>query len=404
MAEAIVKLTAPRSPGVKYVLQKQTGQIVEAEFEYYGKDSSVYINTAEAGSYKLHVHYPTMLRTYNVLIGETLNDGGLKYYYGEGGGSGGSGGSGTQGPKGDRGPAGPTGPTGPAGPEGPQGVPGEKGPKGDQGPEGPQGLEGPKGSAGVQGVQGEPGVKGDQGPKGDPGPQGDKGDKGDPGKDGVGGNVDLSEYAKIEDLAGFVTEEEVEKVVLDNALLAEGESVTSLTIEKSDGRSLLVQHTSTGREVSVELPASSNVSTVVWRLPWESISTESSGGWLVREGNTVTLQVINVWTYQGASLMTPPDGFKPVVAREVTNILSAVGAKSDGTAVANAVSWWDGGLFANIPEADRQTDEEGNIVGSRWSTLTVSWITADTWPADAQTDDADTTQPLQIALSPQVSQ
>ena len=98
---------------------------------------------------------------------------------------------------------------------------GERGLKGDQGPKGDQGVQGPKGDQGPigpKGDQGERGPQGLQGPKGDRGEQGPKGDQGDQGPKGdpftyddlteeqkveiTNAGIDLSEYAKQEDLEG----------------------------------------------------------------------------------------------------------------------------------------------------------------------------------------------------------
>ncbi|EKU92843.1 Phage tail repeat like [Alloiococcus otitis] len=125
---------------------------------------------------------------------------------------------GDQGPKGDRGDQGPKGDRGLTGPKGDKGEPfkysdftqtqlqGLKGPQGDRGPTGPKGDQGERGPQGLQGPKGD---QGDQGPKGD---QGDQGPKGDPFTyddltdeqkvEITNAGIDLSEYAKQEDLEG----------------------------------------------------------------------------------------------------------------------------------------------------------------------------------------------------------
>lgn len=114
-----------------------------------------------------------------------------------------------------------------------------KGEKGDTGAQGLLGEKGEKGDTGAQGIPGEKGEKGDTGEQGSPGEKGEKGDAGADGfsptvtveqtetgatitvadkngttfaeikngKDGTGGGetVDLSEYAKKEDLVGRKT-------------------------------------------------------------------------------------------------------------------------------------------------------------------------------------------------------
>ena len=125
---------------------------------------------------------------------------------------------GDQGPKGEQGDQGPKGDRGLTGPKGDKGEPfkysdftqtqlqGLKGPQGDRGP---KGVKGDQGERGPQGLQGPKGEQGDQGPKGD---QGDQGPKGDPFTyedlteeqkvEITNAGIDLSEYAKQEDLNG----------------------------------------------------------------------------------------------------------------------------------------------------------------------------------------------------------
>lgn len=111
MADTLVKLTAPSNPGSSYALYKQTGEKVPAEFTWEEATSSLRIVADSAGSYKLVVFYPGMTRTYNILVGETLNDGSLSYF-------------------------------GSIGPEGPKGDPGEKGDPGAPGAPGADGADG----------------------------------------------------------------------------------------------------------------------------------------------------------------------------------------------------------------------------------------------------------------------
>lgn len=130
---------------------------------------------------------------------------------------------GEQGPKGEQGNQGPKGDRGLTGPKGDKGEPfkysdftqtqlqGLKGPQGDRGPTGPKGDQGERGPQGLQGPKGE---QGDQGPKGD---QGDQGPKGDPFTyedlteeqkvEITNAGIDLSEYAKQEDLEDFVSQD-----------------------------------------------------------------------------------------------------------------------------------------------------------------------------------------------------
>ena len=130
---------------------------------------------------------------------------------------------GDQGPKGEQGVQGPKGDRGLTGPKGDKGEPfkysdftqtqlqGLKGPQGDRGPTGPKGDQGERGPQGLQGPKGE---QGDQGPKGD---QGDQGPKGDPFTyddlteeqkvEITNAGIDLSEYAKQEDLEDFVSQD-----------------------------------------------------------------------------------------------------------------------------------------------------------------------------------------------------
>lgn len=104
--------------------------------------------------------------------------------------------------KGEKGDQGVQGPAGPAGPQGPTGAKGEKG---DQGEQGPRGFTGEQGANGIQGLRGATG------------PQGAKGDKGDPlrytdltqaQKQEMANmvNVDLSPYAKTEDIKTKLSE------------------------------------------------------------------------------------------------------------------------------------------------------------------------------------------------------
>lgn len=234
MVETTVRLKSPALGGDRYILQKQTGERVDAEYSYASSDHTLLVSTDNAGYYKLTVNYSKLgiTRSYNLWIGETLNDGGLDYFgVGNGGG-----GTGTQGPKGDRGPKGDPGIRGPQGPEGSRGERGLQGPQGETGPEGPKGskgddgtgvtilgtlpstaelpasggsgdsylidgnlhvwsdadtswvdvgtIQGPQGEQGLQGETGLQGPEGPEGPKGDPGEQGlpgETGSKGDPG-------------------------------------------------------------------------------------------------------------------------------------------------------------------------------------------------------------------------------
>lgn len=64
---------------------------------------------------------------------------------------------------------GPTGPDGPTGPQGPQGTQGPQGAQGAQGPQGVQGMNGTPGAQGPIGPQGPQGAQGAQGPQGVPG-------------------------------------------------------------------------------------------------------------------------------------------------------------------------------------------------------------------------------------------
>ena len=117
---------------------------------------------------------------------------------------------------------------GPKGEKGDKGDAGEKGDKGDAGEQGPQGIQGPRGLQGPQGPkgdigpQGEQGLQGIQGPKGDQGIQGPKGDKGDKGD---AADVDLTPYAKKEDIpdvSNFV--EDSDYVHTDNNFTDEDKS------------------------------------------------------------------------------------------------------------------------------------------------------------------------------------
>lgn len=116
---------------------------------------------------------------------------------------------GTNGIDGKDGAVGPQGPQGEQGVQGIQGIPGEKGDKGDKGDTGEKGADGytpVKGIDYFDGAKGDKGDKGEQGIQGVQGPKGDKGDKGDTGATGPqgpkgdGADVDLTPYAKKEDV------------------------------------------------------------------------------------------------------------------------------------------------------------------------------------------------------------
>lgn len=287
---------------------------------------------------------------------------------------------GNQGERGLQGPEGPQGLQGEIGPEGPQGLRGERG---LQGPEGPQGLKGEQGIQGEIGPEGPQGPKGDTGLRGEQGPQGIEGPKGEPGPKGDKGDPGL-------------TPAEVETIVLDNALLAEGESVTSLTVEQADGKTLLVQHTSTGREVSVEIPivVSGGGTSVeaAWDMPWQVFRTESGGGFISRTGPVVTLFIRVPRVFDGAPFIRPPEGFRPAKSRARDALLDSYAVGPTGEIIGGAGYFYDGEVMASVPEGGIP---EGQTT-VKWDSLTVRWLTTDTAPTGAQTTDADDTKPLQV--------
>lgn len=197
-----------------------------------------------------------------------------------------------------------------------------------------------------------------------------------------------------------LTPAEVETIVLDNALLAEGESVTSLTVEQADGKTLLVQHTSTGREVSVEIPvvvsgggtpAASSVE-AAWDMPWEAFRTESGGGFLSRTGPVVTLFIRNPRVFDGAPFFKPAEGFRPAKSRNRDALLDSYAVGPNREVIGGAGYFYEGEVMASVPVGGIP---EGQTT-AKWASLTVRWLTTDPAPTGAQTTDADATKPLQV--------
>ena len=138
MATATVKLDAVLGDPTHYELRNQFNEKYDDATVTYNKSKSeLTVESPENGSFRLFVDYQYLTKTYKVLVGETVNDGGLSYYIGAGA----------------------------------------------TGPQGPVGAKGDKGDPGADGAPGAPGAKGD---KGDPGADGAKGDPGADGADGFG--------------------------------------------------------------------------------------------------------------------------------------------------------------------------------------------------------------------------
>lgn len=197
---------------------------------------------------------------------------------------------GEKGEKGDKGDKGDKGERGPQGIQGPQGLQGEHGSKGDKGDKGDPGLKGEKGDPGADGYtpikgvdyfdgekgeKGDPGEPGPQGPQGEtgsqgePGPQGPQGLQGEPGPayddsalrslidgkqdklvaganiaivgnvisstGGGGGTVDLSAYAKTEDVnARLATKQD--KLTAGNGISIEDKKIGVTAITESENQ------------------------------------------------------------------------------------------------------------------------------------------------------------------------
>lgn len=197
---------------------------------------------------------------------------------------------GEKGEKGDKGDKGDKGERGPQGIQGPQGLQGEHGSKGDKGDKGDPGLKGEKGDPGADGYtpikgvdyfdgekgeKGDPGEPGPQGPQGEtgsqgePGPQGPQGLQGEPGPayddsalrslidgkqdklvaganiaivgnvisstGGGGGTVDLSAYAKTEDVnARLATKQD--KLTAGNGISIEDKKIGVTAITESESQ------------------------------------------------------------------------------------------------------------------------------------------------------------------------
>lgn len=132
-----------------------------------------------------------------------------------------------RGPQGIQGVPGETGPAGKPGQDGKDGkdftyedftqeqLNALRGPKGDTGEQGPQGEIGPqgeKGDPGEIGPQGPQGIQGPQGPQGDPGAQGPQGPAGQNGNDYVLTDADKTEIAGLVDLTGYAKTEDIPDV------------------------------------------------------------------------------------------------------------------------------------------------------------------------------------------------
>lgn len=197
---------------------------------------------------------------------------------------------GEKGEKGDKGDKGDKGERGPQGIQGPQGLQGQQGSKGDKGDKGDPGLKGEKGDPGADGYtpikgvdyfdgekgeKGDPGEPGPQGPQGEtgsqgePGPQGPRGLQGEPGPayddsalrslidgkqdklvaganiaivgnvisstGGGGGTVDLSAYAKTEDVnARLATKQD--KLTAGNGISIKDNKIGVTTITESESQ------------------------------------------------------------------------------------------------------------------------------------------------------------------------
>ena len=127
MATATVKLDAVLGDPTHYELRNQFNEKYDDATVTYNKSKSeLTVESPENGSFRLFVDYQYLTKTYKVLVGETVNDGGLSYYIG----------------------AGATGPQGPAGPQGDPGADGAPGPAGPQGDPGPAGAPGADGADG----------------------------------------------------------------------------------------------------------------------------------------------------------------------------------------------------------------------------------------------------------------
>lgn len=191
---------------------------------------------------------------------------------------------GEKGDKGDKGDKGERGPQGIQGPQGLQGKQGSKGDKGDPGLKGEKGdpgadgytpikgvdyFDGEKGEKGDPGEPGPQGPQGETGPQGEPGPQGPQGLQGEPGPayddsairslidgkqdklvaganiaivgnvisstGGGGGTVDLSAYAKTEDVnARLATKQD--KLTAGNGISIEDKKIGVTAITESESQ------------------------------------------------------------------------------------------------------------------------------------------------------------------------
>ena len=182
MATATVKLDAVLGDPTHYELRNQFNEKYDDATVTYNKSKSeLTVESPENGSFRLFVDYQYLTKTYKVLVGETVNDGGLSYYIGAGA----------------TGPQGPAGPKGDPGADGAPGAPGADGAKGEPGADGAPGPAGPKGDDGAPGPAGPNGDTGPAGPEGPIGPEGPKGDTGAPGADGADGFGTKEQYDDI---------------------------------------------------------------------------------------------------------------------------------------------------------------------------------------------------------------
>lgn len=245
---------------------------------------------------------------------------------------------GCQGPKGDTGPPGRKGDTGSPGPKGDRGetgdagAPGDRGPRGEKGDTGPRGRQGIKGDKGIQGPigptgpvgdrgeRGEAGDRGPDGPRGDIGPQGEKGDqgiqgpKGDrgcpgpPGADGAAGKD--GKDGRIQ-------------------ALLEG---TNVTIDDMGGGTFRINCCAGGQFVvsannqgliGQDDPIIQNLNS--YNLDPDSPSYQINST-LYRDGNTITLDDLNLPTYVQARAR----GVEPVASVDVSPLSNNLLGASNG--------------------------------------------------------------------------
>lgn len=186
-------------------------------------------------------------------------------------------------------------------------------------------------------------------------------------------------------------ERSIPAVVLREAPLVEGETIKSTRIEavqKPDGSTVLVlvQTTSTGREVSATIPTiapqASSVDAVT-AYTWQDLDSatglSSGGGWIERHGGLVTMHILRpqitgiksarqlTARFPGATVAIPPFG-------ETRDPIAVQMVYQDGTSsrLRTRVTEWEGSYYLQ-PVASEAPDPAVDE-------LVLTWWTTDTGP------------------------